>query len=192
MAISLDQVMAAPGATPAAPATPEEAQAGGVHPAAALETLPSEVLDIPAVFAVAKGNPPAISAPDESPDPAVKAITKNAQALVAGGFGIYESRDGKNWVLYNSALVQPGDLIDADVQGKLSEVAPPFNSIGGNASSSGQPATGAAPTAESQPAASVQTNLAVKRQTNLAPGAPTSGPVPGSGRILNNILKPAV
>lgn len=190
--------MAAPGAEPAAAPAPAsedvDPRASSINPAAALETLPPDVLDIPAVFAVAKGQPAAISAPDESSDPAVKTITKNAQALVASGFGIYESRDGKTWVLYNSQLIHPGDLIDADVQGKLSEIAPPFNSLSGSpqGSEGAAPAAGPAQTPESQPAASVQTDLAVKRQANLTPGSPTSGPKPGAGRILNSILKNAI
>lgn len=195
--------MAPAGAAPA-PAPPEDVdpRAQSVNPAAALETLPPAVLDIPAVFAVAKGQPAAVSAPDESPDPAVKAITKNAQALVAAGFGIYETRDKKNWVLYNSQLVHPGDLLEADSQGTLGDVAPPFNTIGGQPAPAGAAPAGSAtpaptdqgpaPTPASQPAASVQTNLAVKRQANITPGSPTSGPKPGAGRILNSILKPAV
>jgi len=199
---------AVPEAAPPAPeAAPEDSQdyAGepgkGVNPAAALETLPADIVDLPIIYNVAKGSPPAVSAPDNMDDPAVKAITKHAQALVASGFGIYESMDGKNWVLFNTQAISTGDLHDADAAGKLLEVAPPFSSV--KTASPGQPAasgTGmaaAAPQApaqvpESQPAPSVQQKLATSRQANLAPGSPTSGPAPGAGRLLNNILKPAV
>ncbi len=40
--------------------------------------------------------------------------------------------------------------------------------------------------------ASVQRKLNNARLTNLQPGAPTSGPSPGAGRLLNAILKPVV
>lgn len=188
MAIDVNQLIA-PEAQPA----PEEQ--GSVNPAAALETLPADVLDIPAVFAVAKGQPAAVSTPNPSDDPAVKALTKNAQSLVAGGFGLYESRDGKTRVLYNSSLMDVGSLLDADVQGTLGDVAPDFSSLqtpGANPALPG--ATGAAPAqqAESQPAPDVQNQLATKRTTNLSAGSPTSGARPGAGRILNNIMKSAV
>lgn len=170
----------------------------GVNPAAALETLPPEVLDIPAVYNVAKGSPAAVSAPDKSEDPAVKAIIKHAQDLVAVGFGIYESMDKKNWVLFNTQAVSPGDLHEADAAGKLLDVAPDFSSVKTAAPGAAPPA--GAPTAapqapaqqpESQPAASVQAKLATRRAANLAPGSPTSGQA-GAGRLLNQILKPAV
>lgn len=193
MAISAEQLLQpspeAPPADAMAPTQPE----GSINPATALETLPADVLDIPAVFAVSKGQPAAVSAPNPSDDPAIKALTKNAQALVAAGFGLYESRDGKNRVLYNSALIDAGSLLDADVQGKLAEVAPPFGSVQAPGASPVLPgATGAAPTPASQPASAVQTELATQRTDNLSPGSPTSGPRPGAGRLLNALLKPAV
>lgn len=186
MAIDVNQIIA-PEMQPA----PEEQ--GSINPASALETLPADVLDIPAVFAVAKGQPAAVSAPNPSDDAAIKALTKNAQALVGAGFGLYESRDGKTRVLYNSSLMDVGSLLDADVQGTLGDVAPSFSTLqtpGANPALPG--ATGAAPAAESQPAPDVQNQLSTKRTTNLTPGGPTSGARPGAGRILNNILKSAV
>lgn len=193
MAISAEQLLQpspeAPPPDAMAPAQPE----GSINPAAALETLPADVLDIPAVFAVSKGQPAAVSAPNPTDDPAIKVLTKNAQALVAAGFGLYESRDGKNRVLYNSALIDVGSLLDADVQGKLAEVAPPFSSIQAPGASSALPgATGAAPSPMSQPASAVQTELATQRTNNINPGSPTSGPKPGAGRLLNALLTPAV
>ena len=174
----------------------------GVNPAAALETLPADIVDIPVIYNVAKGSPPAVSAPDQSNDPAVQAIIKHAQDLVAAGFGLYESIDGKNWVLFNTQSISADDLHTADSQGKLLEVAPAFSSV--KTSAPGQaaagPAAGSPPAApqapaqqpESQPAPSVQQKLATSRTANLAPGSPTSGPAPGAGRLLNSILKPAV
>jgi len=174
----------------------------GVNPAAALETLPADIVDIPVIYNVAKGSPPAVSAPDKSDDPAVQAITKHAQDLVAAGFGLYESIDGKSWVLFNTQSISADDLHTADSQGKLLEVAPAFSSV--KTASPGQgaagPAAGSPPAApqapaqqpESQPAPSVQQKLATSRTANLAPGGPTSGPAPGAGRLLNSILKPAV
>ncbi len=43
-----------------------------------------------------------------------------------------------------------------------------------------------------QAPAGVQRGLSKARLTNMQPGAPTSGPSPGAGRLLNQILKPVV
>jgi hypothetical protein len=191
-----------PEATAAAPAAPEAPAAGDpkleMHPAAMLETLPAELLDNPMIFAVAKGKPSAVSAPDKSKDPVVTTIAKHAQPLVAAGFGIYESIDGKTQVLFNTQVLHPGDLQEADQQGRLLELAPPFDSVNSAASpaGAGAPAPGAAepsPMApESQPAPSVQTKLATQRTANLQPSGPTGGPAPGAGQILNSILKRSI
>jgi hypothetical protein len=68
--------------------------------------------------------------------------------------------------------------------------------------SSGQPASASgsapAPRTPSQGGSSqgapagLQRTLLKARLSALAPGAPTSGPSPGSGRLLNQILKPVV
>lgn len=170
-----------------------------MHPAALLETLPSELLDNPLIFSIAKGNPAAVSAPDKSKDPAVLAVVKHAQPLVAAGFGIYHSIDKKTDVLFNTQAIHPGDLQEADQQGRLLEVAPPFDALKANAAATapeGAPPAAAAgglppatPPPMSQPAPSVQNKLAQSRVKNLTPLGPTGGPAPGAGNILNSILK---
>jgi hypothetical protein len=173
----------------------------GSHPAAMLETLPADLLDNPLIFAVAKGQPGAVSAPDKSKDPVVKSVVKNAQALVAAGFGIYRSIDKKTAVLFNTQTMHPGDLEEADQQGRLLEIAPPFETVNSTAATAGaevpiEGGAGTPPTAASipasQPAASVQNKLATARTANIQPGTPTSGPAPGGGSILNSILKRTV
>jgi hypothetical protein len=172
----------------------------GSNPAAMLETLPSDLLENPLIFAVAKGQPAAVSAPDKSSDPAVKMVVKHAQPLVAAGFGIYRSIDKKTAVLFNTQVLHPGDLEEADRQGKLQEVAPSFDTVGQGAAQA--PVAPVAPgqgapmvpgaTPESQPATSVQNKLASIRGKNLSGGTPTTGPAPGAGNILNSILRPVV
>lgn len=197
-------------AAPAEPPTePTEPSAGEprleMHPAALLETLPSELLDNPLIFQVAKGSPAAVSAPDKSKDPAVLAVVKHAQPLVAAGFGIYHSIDKKTDVLFNTQAMHPGDLQEADQQGRLLEVAPPFDSVktnspatsagnvpggaGASAPIAGAQLPPATPPPMSQPAPSVQNKLAQSRVKNLTPMGPTGGPAPGAGNILNSILK---
>lgn len=54
----------------------------------------------------------------------------------------------------------------------------------------GTPSPGQTPPIAPSLPASVQKRLLAERNANLSPGAPTSGPAPGQGRILNSILKP--
>jgi hypothetical protein len=172
------------------------------NPAAMLELLPADVLDSPIIFALAKGNPGAVSAPKKTKDPVVQAVIKNAESLVAAGFGIYESIDKKNDVLFNTQAIDVGDLQEADQQGRLLEIAPLFSTVTGPApagsgapSAAGAPAASALPPAsapESQPAPGVQNKLATTRMKNLMPSSPTGGPAPGAGQILNSILKQPV
>jgi hypothetical protein len=165
-----------------------------------LEMLPSSLLENPLIFAVAKGQPAAVSAPDKSQDPVVRAVVKSAQALVAAGFGIYRSIDKKTAVLFNTQVLHPGDLQEADQQGKLLDLAPSFDSVNGAAptpAATPSGGAGAAPIAApsipaSQPAGSVQNKLASIRGKNLQPMSPTGGAAPGGGNILNSILRPAV
>jgi hypothetical protein len=165
-----------------------------------LELLPEKVLDNPVIFALAKGKPGAVSAPKKSKDPVVKSVIENAEPLVAAGFGIYESIDKKTDVLFNTQLIDAGDLQEADQQGRLNEVAPLFSTVtsGAGATPAGSGAV-APPSAlppasapESQPAPSVQTKLMSARTKNLQPPGPTGGAAPGAGQILNSILKQPV
>jgi len=167
-------------------------------------TLPDEVLQIPTVYALLHGAPPAVYAPKQQQDPAIDIIVKNAKALVEAGFSFLQSKDGKNTVLFNSAYVSPETIKKADAEGKLTEVIPSFedlkakfdSAISGNnppETGAGLPGAPITPTAGGAPPSSkVQNTLATARVKNLQTGSPTSGPVPGSGRILSNILKTTV
>jgi hypothetical protein len=163
-----------------------------------LETLPEELLKNPLIFSVAKGQPGAVSAPTKSKDPIVLSVVKHAQALVAAGFGIYQAKDKKTSVLFNTQSIDAGDLYQADQAGTLLDLAPNFSTVG---SPSAAPGAAVAPGAEtavpasipaSQPAGSVQNKLATIRGKNIQPLSPTSGAAPGQGQILNSILRPAV
>jgi len=109
--------------------------------------------------------------------------------------------------------VHPEEIKQADAAGKLTEVAPPFDAIHHSISKSGinHPALDssrktpiafksapvpAVPQSTNAPMAatpaSVQNKIATARLSNLSPGSPTSGPVPGAGRLLNQVLKPVL
>ena len=189
--------------TPESPAAPSPAKAGAI---------PDEVLSIPAVQAVLAGKPAAVSAPIEefAKRPEAAAIVENKDALLKAGFGLYRSLAGNVGVLFNTLHLHPEELKQADKAGQLLKIAPSFDQVNAAVSSSGanhpilnttsvpagpkgapMPTPPQAATAPMPPPpASVQKRAMNARVTNLQPGAPTSGPQPGAGRLLNSILKP--
>jgi hypothetical protein len=174
-------------------------------PPAASETnapeIPDEVLEIPTMFGLLNGAPPAVWAETGRKDPEIAVIVRNVKPLEEAGLGFYKSKDGKVTAMYNSAFVSQDTLRKADEAGTLTTDIPKYDEVKQNADAA---ITGAAPgaalpgvpavtqAAGSPPSSATQKSLAVKRANNLQVGSPTSGPVPGSGRILNNILRPVV
>jgi hypothetical protein len=143
----------------------------------------------------------------------MKMIAENKEPLMSAGIGFYRSISGQFGVLFNALRVSPEDIVAADKTGKLLTVAPDFSDVNHQLSKSGadnpalqaQPAAGLAPAVSAQappqsasgmlspPApASVARRLTAQRVMNMQAGAPTSGPAPGGGRLLNSILKTPV
>jgi hypothetical protein len=191
-----------PSVTPTEPSTqPPESKSGASD----------ELLQIPAIQAVFAGAPPAVSTSlkDFGNRPEAKLIGDNRDELQSMGIGFYRSLGGDLGVLFNQLRLSGQDLVNADKEGRLQEIAPPFDTINSEVATSGDkhpslsasaPTGGATaaptppapmPTPNTQPA-SVQNKQATARLKNVQPGAPTSGPVPGAGRIMNAILKPVV
>lgn len=179
-------------------------------PAADESAIPEEVLRIPAMQALFAGAPPAVSADikEYANNPDSKIIAANADSLMKAGIGRYRSLKGDIGVLFNVMYIHPEEIKAADAAGKLQEIAPPFDSVNGKISKSGKnhPAltakTPAGPKSAPMPAppqfssgglpASAETSLTKARTKNLTPGSPTSGPLPGQGRVLNAIFKPTL
>lgn len=178
--------------------------------------LPEELIKIPAVQAVVAGSPPAVSMRikgSENRDE-VKLLSENKDALMSTGMGFYRSMSGEIGVMFNGMRIHPEDLKAADKAGKLLQVAPDFDTVNHEVSKSGTahpilnaapptgfaPPTAAAPPQSASgalplsppPPASVARKLAAARVLNTAPGAPTTGPSPGAGRLLNSVLKGVV
>lgn len=197
----------APAAAPP-PSEPEEA---------AETQLPEELLAIPAVQAVFAGTPPAVSMKiaNAGQRPEVKAIAENKDALLGAGMAFYRSLSGELGVMFNILKLNPEDLKAADKRGVLRQIAPDFDLVNHEVSklgtqhpafSAGEPgaavppamSVGAPQAASGQlslsppPPASVQRRLAQERLKNLTLGAPSTGPAPGAGRLLNSVLKPVV
>lgn len=184
--------------------TPEE-QAASSPAAAAPVALPDELLSIPAIQGLMAGQPGAVSANIEafSNRPEGQLISDNQEALQGAGVGLYRSLDGGLGVLFNSQFISDVELKNADKEGRLTEIAPSFDevnaSLGQNPSAG--PAVAPAGTATPPPAsigalpdasAPPSRKAIMAKIANLQPGGPTSGPAPGAGRILSQILKPVL
>lgn len=173
--------------------------------------IPDEVLSLPPFRALLEGSPPAVKVTQEEfqADPAIKMIQGHSESLLYSGFGFYQPKDGNSSVIYNSRFIDGNALKIADDKGQLDKIATPYselkNFFAENLGEAGvNPEASAAPVApevsaapSSQPGGapapdSSQTKLASARVRNLATGAPTSGPAPGQGRVLNNILKSTI
>jgi len=170
--------------------------------------IPEEVLQIPVMYGLLNGAPPAVYAEKTRQDPEIQTVVKHSKELIDAGFGFYPSKDKKLTIFYNGAYIGEDELKKADAAGQLTEVVPSFDAIkssfdsavsgippeGGNALP-GEPAGAETPSAAvggAPPSSRTQDTLATARVKNLQLGSPTSGPVPGRGRVLNNILKPTI
>lgn len=177
--------------------------------------LPDVLLKNPAIQGLLVGKPGAISASitDFAKRPEAKDIIDHKDLLFKAGMGLYRSLDGNTGVIFNRQYVHDDELKQADSAGQLTQLAPPFDEVAHKVSKSGfdhpaidsshKPPSGfkSAPmpavpqmqqAAAAQPPASVQNKVATARLANLSPGSPTSGPVPGAGRLLNQVLKPVI
>lgn len=176
--------------------------------------LPDELIQLPFMQGVLSGSPGAVSATLAQFDknPSAKIVIANKEPLMRAGVGFYRSLSGDKGAIFNTLHVSGEDLKAADAAGQLESLAPPLEQVDAEIAKSGSAnpvlnaevpqgmATGggapaAAPIELASPktmAASAQRSLATKRANNLQPGSPTSGPVPGSGRLLSTILKPVV
>jgi len=160
--------------------------------------IPDAVLELPVMLGILNGAPPAVWAETGRKDPEIQVVVQNVKPLEESGIGFYKSNDGKTTVLYNSAFVAQDELRKRDKNGTLTTDIPKYDAVkqGAESAISGQPPSklpGSPVTAAgSPPSSSAQKSLATKRANNLQVGSPTSGAVPGSGPILNNILKPTI
>lgn len=160
--------------------------------------LPDEVLKIPLIGGLLEGKPAAIYDLANSKIPPIEAITRNAKLLTETGINFYKSKDGALSVMFNSQFISQKELEKADKDGKLTEIAEPLASVmaayDSVLSESAAPA-GSAPSASPAPQSPntpINKRLTTARLQNLEPGSPTSGPAPGGGRIINEVLRRAV
>lgn len=207
----LNPAAAPPTAEPAAAAAPTSKDAKK-----AAGALPAELIQIPAIQGVLTGEPPAFSASIEafSARPEGKLIQQNAQPLMDAGIGLYRSLGGDIGVLFNRMYVADSEIQEADKAGTLAQLAPPFDEVNMALGKAGpnnpvMRKDRQAPTGFKQGGAKTPTpgpvtpssaagvpkssqRTITSKQRNTMPGSPTSGPKPGAGRLMNDILKPVV
>lgn len=192
--------------------TPTEPQAESA-PAEGGAELPDAILKIPVFGPLMAGAPGALSIriADMAKTEEGKTIAENAKPLQEAGMFFYRALDKTTGVIGNGLYVTPEQIQQADQAGQLGQVAPEFNLVNNEAAKSGElnpvlnaqvpsgPPTAPAPappqmsagTMPAPPPASTQTKLAGARSKNLQEGSPTSGRA-AQGRLLNNLLKPAI
>lgn len=176
--------------------------------------LPDDLLQVPAMQGVLSGAPGAFSAiiSQFEKDPAAKLIVKNRDPLMRAGVGFYRSLDGQKGVVFNTLHISGDEVKAADQAGQLDAIAPPFAQVNAELAQSGAAnpvlnaqvpeglamgagTSGAAPMeleSIKPMAASAQKTLASKRANALTPQGPISGASPGSGRLVNAILRPVI
>lgn len=162
------------------------------------------------------GEPAAVSATIKQLEssPEGKAIAASAETLMKAGIGFYGGLDGKTGVIFNGFYTTGEDLKKADAEGKLLDVAPPFDAVVTASDAKGNTAhkglknhpgqlANSAPSDPNQSASAAAQQMNVpgsntspgKQKARVAGqqlGSPSSGPKPGSGRLLNTILSPVV
>lgn len=190
--INADDIAPAPEAETPAPAPVEEAA-----PAEEGAGLPDALLEAaPALQLLMQGSPPATFAAVNAEFPEIETVSKHVKDLGEAGFGIYPTADGVNLVVFNGLYITPEEVKAADEAGQLDQIAVPYEEL--RSAFGAEPVKGAVASAPPPPSGSPPPNpttgkkLTTARVKNLSVGAPTSGPVPGQGRIMNSILKPVV
>jgi hypothetical protein len=200
---------------PVAPETEVPASAPEAAPEA--PQLPDELLQIPALQGLLTGAPPAVSMKikDFNKTEGAKLIKEHKDELLNSGIQFYRSLSGDTGVMFNALYINGEDIKAADKAGKLPEVAPPVDTVNAQISKmgmnehptlnfKGSPGGLAGPGAPLPPQSAnspmpmptgspgVNRDRLMAQIANIKPGAPTTGPKPGAGRLLNSILKPVL
>jgi len=163
--------------------------------------IPTEVLELPIMRGLLEGAPAAVWAPIGTKGPEIATVLKHGPELIKAGFGFYRDEKSKLDLFFNRRFITPELIEAAAKKGKLKEVASPLAEVSAAINGAvGEPAgvvepggAGAVgPVGASGPSILAETPVNTARLNNLQPGSPTSGPQPGAGRVLNNIIKPTI
>lgn len=155
--------------------------------------IPEAVLELPIFQGLLTGAPAAVYTPSGTKTPETETIVKYGKELNQAGFGFFRDSKNKLDVFYNTSFLSPEFIKTAADKNKIPEVASPLSEVNAAVSAAvGPPAGEVAPMGGSTEMNLPNTPVNTARINNLQPGSPTSGPQPGSGRILNSLLKPTI
>lgn len=187
----------------------------GAAPAAQEVEIPDEVSNNPLVKDILVGKIPGVRVPDDQYYPKAMRLAEKPENLMNLGLAFYFAEQEDSTVLYNPAQISETELQTADQQGTLSQIIPDYGILtgetpqkppwakgkgvetfgGGKAAGRPQsaPAPGVVASPGTPPPARVQTRLASDRvkALNVVSEGPTSGPMPGAGRVANALAVPA-
>lgn len=155
--------------------------------------LPTAILELPIFAGLLQGAPAAVWTPTGDKSPEAVTAVKYGKDLNKVGMFFYRDDKEKIDLLYNAQYVSPELIKEAAKKGKLKEVASPLSEVSAqlNGAVAGGGAAPAGPGGVPSPVP-VDSALNTARVDNLTPGGPTSGPLPGAGRVLNNLVTPVV
>lgn len=156
--------------------------------------IPTEVLELPIMRGLLEGAPAAVWAPIGTKGPEVAIVLKNGPELIKAGFGFFRDDKSKLDLFFNRRFITPELIEAAAKKGKLKEIASPLEEVSAAINGAvGEPTGVSAPSAGGVPSpVPVDSALNTQRVNNLSPQGPTTGPLPGAGRILNSIATPTV
>lgn len=203
-----------PANQPTSPASPSKQLA----PTDVFPNLPAEVKSVPVVEWLSVGEPPAIRVEPGQYFPELEPLAKNLPETLKAGLDLYKAQNGDS-VFFNPLFMSEQELQLADQEGKLEQLVPSYSELSGSTPQEVSPekfdellrtsedvqsrlhslTTPEDMEKEPAPAASAAVRPATtpepvttQRVKALQPGAPTSGPAPGAGRLLNAIIRKAV
>lgn len=188
----------------------ESAEPAAAEGNAPIFNLPEEVAKLPVVKRISIGSPPAVRVEPGQHFPELKAIEDNIPDIVVAGLDFYQSKEGDS-IMFNPLFIGAEELKAADAAGRIKEVIPSYSELMGKKPTTmseeeakKQPARRdklkkdlmnklGSPTAASEgtavPPATAKTQNTIAKSRLPEPQSPTSGPRPGAGRIINNLLE---
>ena len=215
----LIQPAASPAALPIptsapAPTAPAAPVAPALEATKGAPKIPEDVQNNPVVKDVLAGRLPGVLVRPGVYYPKAFKIAESMEGLIEVGLDLYFAQD-ESTVLFNPIHLSAEELQTADSQGKLHQIVPDYETISGErpgkppkgtklgygysqapaaSQAPSTPTGGAGPAAMALPPAGSQEKIANERvnRLNIAQGSPSSGPIPGGGRVLNAAVAPAI
>lgn len=156
--------------------------------------LPVEILEQPVFAGLLSGAPAALWVESGSKDPIAVLAVKNGKKLNDVGLFFDRSKEEGIDIVFNAQFLSPELVAAAKKKGRLKDIASPLSEVSAaiNGTSAASEAGGATLASGMPSSVPVDGSLTTARKNNLEPGSPSEGPMPGSGRVLNSLMKPTI